>query len=392
MAEKEDFYFLGKAPLSKSLLNRALIIRGWFPDFDIQGTSSCDDIQIMKKALRNPSEKTINCGLSASAFRFLALYFSRKGGEYFLTGQPNLLNRQMRELPMILSQLGASAIREEKGWWINSEGWKPQGDYVNIPYKTTSQYASGLLLSGWNLKRDLFFALNRNQVSFAHFKMTLDFARQLGMEVKGEGTEYCIPAGQTLKVFHYKPEQDQNCLFALAALAALKGKAVFSDWKDHSLQPEAIFPDILKKMEVSLKKENHTLSVFKTNNLKPVEMNLCSTPDLFPVLSVLCAKANGTSRLSGLKHLAFKESHRLNQMEMLFQLSNIPVEKTEDTFTIQGKALNLPVKPFEFDGAGDHRIIMAAALLKKTGVPIQIQGKEAVSKSFPDFFKYIGDA
>ncbi|MCY4512275.1 MAG: hypothetical protein OXB86_01140 [Bdellovibrionales bacterium] len=390
MAEKKEFYFLGKAPLSKSLLNRALIIRGWFPDFDIQGTSSCDDIQIMTKALENPSAKIINCGLSASAFRFLALYLSRKGGEYFLTGQPALLNRQMQELPMILSQLGVSAIKEEKGWQISSEGWKPQGDYVNIPYKTTSQYASGLLLSGWNLKRDLFFALNRNQVSFAHFKMTLDFVQQLGMDVKSEGTEYCIPAGQTLQVFHYKPEQDRNSLFALAALAALTGKAVFSDWTDLSLQSEAVFPHILEKMGVSLKKENHTLSVFKTDHLKPLEMNLCSTPDLFPVLSVLCAKANGTSRLSGLKHLAFKESHRLNQMEKLFQLSNIAVEKTEDTFTIHGNTLRLSVKPFEFDGAGDHRIIMAAALLKKIGVPIQITGKEAVSKSFPDFFKYIG--
>ena len=392
MTEKNEFYFLGKAPLSKSLLNRALIVRGWFSDFDIQGTSPCDDIQIMTKALENPTQGEINCGLSATAFRFLALYLSRKGGEYFLTGEPSLLNRPMQELPIILSQLGASAIRKEKGWKITSSGWKPQGDYVNIPYKTTSQYASGLLLSGWNLKRDLFFSLNRNQVSFAHFQMTLDFVRQLGMEVKGEETEYCIPAGQTLKVFHYKPEQDQNCLFALAALATLSGKAVFSDWTENSLQPEAIFPNILEKMGVSLKKEEKTLTVFKTENLKPFEIDLCSTPDLFPVLSVLCARANGISRLSGLRHLAFKESHRLNQMETLFQLANIPLKKTEETFTIHGKESWNPVKPFEFDGTGDHRIIMAAALLQKTGVPVHIKRKEAVNKSFPDFFKYIGEA
>ena len=392
MTEKNKFYFLGKAPLSKSLLNRALIVRGWFPDFDIQGTSSCDDIQMMTKALKNPTQGEINCGLSATAFRFLALYLSRKGGEYFLTGEPALLNRPMQELPLILSQLGASSMREEKGWKIRSDGWKPQGDYVNIPYKTTSQYASGLLLSGWNLKRDLFFALNRNQVSFAHFKMTLDFVRQLGMEIKGEGTEYCIPAGQTLKVFYYKPEQDQNCLFALAALAALKGKAVFSDWTENSLQPEVVFPSILEKMGVPLKKEEKTLTVFKAENLKPLDKDLRSTSDLFPVLSVLCARARGTSQLSGLRHLAFKESHRLNQMETLFQLANIPVEKTEETFIIYGKESGSPAKPFEFDGAGDHRILMAAALLQKTGVPVHITGKKSVNKSFPDFFKYIGEA
>ena len=386
MTGKDEFYFLGGAPPSKSLLNRALIVRSWFPDFDIQGTSSCDDIQIMTGALKNLSSREINCGLSATAFRFLALYLSRKGGEYFLTGQPALLNRQMQELSMILSQLGASAVREEKGWKILSEGWKPQGDYVNIPYKTTSQYASGLLLSAWNLKRDLFFALNRSQVSFAHFQMTLDFVRQLGMDVKDEGMEYCIPAGQTLKIFHYKPEPDQNCLFVLAALAALKGKAVFSHWTENSLQPEAVFPNILEEMGVPLKKEENTLTIFKTESLKPVEKDLCSTPDLFPVLSVLCTQAHGTSRLSGLKHLAYKESHRLNQTAALFQLANIPVEKTEDTLIIHGKGSELPAKPFEFDGTGDHRMIMAAALLQKTGVPVHITGKEAVNKSFPDFF------
>ena len=388
MTEKEKFYFLGTAPPSKSLLNRALIVRGWFPDFDIQGASSCDDIQIMTDALKSLSSGEVNCGLSATAFRFLALFLSRKGGEYFLTGQPRLLNRPMQELPMILSQLGASAVREEKGWKISSKGWKPQGDYVNIPYKTTSQYASGLLLSAWNLKRDLFFALNRKQVSFAHFQMTVDFVRQLGMEVKGEGAEYCVPAGQTLKVFHCKTEQDQNCLFVLAALAALKGKAVFSHWTENSLQPEAAFPDILEKMGVPINRGENRLTVFKTDFFKPVKIDLCSTPDLFPVLSVLCARANGTSQLSGLRHLAYKESHRLNQMAELFKLANIPAEKTEDTFTIYGKKWGLPVKPFEFNGGGDHRIIMAAALLQKTGVPVHITGKEAVNKSFPDFFKY----
>ena len=391
MTAKDDFYFLGQAPLSKSLLNRALIVRGWFSEFEIHGTSSCDDIQVMTQALKHLPKGEIDCGLSATAFRFLSLYLSRKGGEYFLTGQPALLNRQTEELSMMLSQLGVSVLKKDKGWKIISEGWKPQGDYVNIPYQTTSQYASGLLLSGWNLKKDLFFTLNRNQVSLGHFQMTLDFVRQLGMDVKGEDMEYCIPAGQTLKVFHYKPEQDQNCLFVLAALAALRGKAVFSNWTENSLQPETIFPQTLEKMGVSIKREENKLTVFKQESLKPVEMDLCSTPDLFPILSVLCARANGISRLSGLKHLAFKESHRLNQMAALFQAANISVEKTEDTFIIHGKESWSPTKPFEFDGGGDHRMVMAATLLKKLNVPVHIMGKEAVNKSFPDFFKYIGE-
>ena len=383
------FYFLGRAPLSKALLNRALIVRAWFPDFKIQGTNPCDDIQVMINALNGPLDKAVDCRLSASAFRFLALYLSRRTGEYFLTGRPALLKNRIRELPEILSQLGVTARRERAGWRIISKGWRPQGDCIHIPYKTTSQYASGLLLNGWNLKRDLFFSLNRNQVSLDHFKMTLNFVRELGMDVRGEDGEYAIPAGQTLKVFHYKPEQDQNCLFALAGLAVLKGKAVFSHWEENSLQPEAIFPGILKKMGVTVQKEKGRLTVLKPQRLKTLEKDLKSTPDLFPVLAVLCARAEGTSRLTGLRHLAFKESHRLNQMAKLFQSAKIAVEKTNDSFIIHGQGEGgQGAPPFAFDGAGDHRIVMAAALLNSPKTPIHITGKEAVNKSFPDFFKY----
>ena len=76
-----------------------------------------------------------------------------------------------------------------------------------------------------------------NPVSFAYFKMTLDFVRQLGMEVKGGEGEYCVPKNQQIAEFSFKPEQDKSCLFVLAALAALKGQCLFKPWKSSNLQP-----------------------------------------------------------------------------------------------------------------------------------------------------------
>jgi 3-phosphoshikimate 1-carboxyvinyltransferase len=44
------------------------------------------------------------------------------------------------------------------------------------------------------------------------------------------------------------------------------------------------------------------------------------------------------------------------------------------------------VLPARLHSHGDHRIAMAAAVLGTAGAPIEIDGAEAVAKSYPAFF------
>ena len=391
MSLKKDFYFLGKAPLSKSLLNRALIIKSWFPKFKILGTSACDDIQIMEQACQN-LQKEIFCGLSGTAFRFLSLRVSREKGEFFLKGEPGLLRRPLEEGKQLFSQLGVDFIKEKQGYRVISQGWKCAGDYLNIPYKITSQHASGLLLNAWDLENDLYFSINRNQVSRSYFQMTLDFVRSLGMDVRGSDAEgeYCILKRQTLQVFTYKPEQDYNCLFVLACLAALKGQACFLDWQDDALQPEACFTKILQDMQVKMERNKDRLSIFKTKNLQACSVNLNSAPDLFPVLAALASQAQGQSCLSGLGHVNAKESPRLDKMQALLEKIGVSVVCDKESCTIQGQTGKQASQDTRaFSCSQDHRIAMAACLLREIGISIQIEGEDAVSKSFPEFFNLI---
>ena len=391
-----NFYFLGGGPLSKSLLNRALIVKSWFPDFAIKGSSACGDIQIMEKAVaRLKTEKEFFCGLSGSALRFLAVRLSRERGEFFLRAAPALMARPLHELSGFLAQLGASGRREKNGWRIVSEGWRPQGDCICVPSQTTSQYASALALSGWNLERDLWFSLGRGAASPSYFQMTMDFLRGLGMEIKESGLERQIPKGQRLKVFEYKPERDKSCLFVLGALAALKGRAIFTSYEKASLQPDAVFPEILRAMGVSVERKGDRLSVSRAGELKPVSMDLELCPDLFPVLAVLCAKAGGESRLSGLRRLAFKESNRLKKTRELLRLAGIKTSLEGDALLIygqkewSGRGGRLRSEPAVFDTAQDHRMAMAGELARQAGAALAIQGKEAARKSFPDFFALV---
>lgn len=388
-----SFYFVGEAPLSKSLLNRALIIKSWFSKLDIKGQSQCDDVRIMEQAIQSlqNGESTIHCGLSATALRFLMFRVSRETGKFFLTGESKLLSRPFEDIPGLLGQLGVNVTKTDKGFLIESEGWKPQGDCLYISSQVTSQYASGFILNSWNFPKSLFFVLKDKKISYPYFQMTVDLVKQLGMNIQSSDNEFHIPKNQILKTLEYKPEQDQSCLFALAAFATLKGKATFTNWKKTSWQPDSIFLEILQNMGVLSTLKNDNLTIFKTENLKPISMDLMFYPDLFPVLSVLCAKAEGVSRLSKIEGQVFKESNRLQKTKQLLEMSGIKTEIKNSTFVIYGKKDWPEVPKFSFDVDQDHRMVMAAMLVKRFNKSINIKGKGAVSKSFPSFLSLIGE-
>lgn len=390
---KNNFYFLGKAPFSKSLLNRALIIKSWFPDFVIHNSSQCEDIVIMEKAIKDlKQKKEFYCGLSGTAFRFLATRLSREKGEFLITTKEDLLKRPLKEIKMFLSQLSVQIEQTDKGFLISSQGWKVQGDYINVPSQVTSQYASALVLNSWDLEQDIYFSLNKKSVSYPYLQMTLDFVKNLGLVVQENQTEFFIPKVQTLKTKEYNPEQDKSCLFALASFAVLKGQAVFLDWEENSLQPDNIFPEILQKMGVQIEHKNKQLIVSKCENLKTLNINLKNYPDLFPLLSVLCAKTEGLSTLTGLSHLAFKESNRLQKIKELLELCGIQVKIEKDQCFIYGKKIWKDITPFTFDTANDHRIVMAGELVAHLGVPITVIGKNSINKSFPEFYSCINQS
>ena len=388
---KNNFSFLGKAPLSKSLLNRALIVKSWFPDFSLKGSSQCEDVLVMTKNLYDLSkDKTeFYCGLSAAVFRFLAVRLSRQTGEFLLKGEKGLWDRPLKEISQLLSQLSVFTEKTKAGLRICSKGWKVQGDAVHVPSRVSSQYASALALNSWNLEQDLHFSLEKDPVSFPYFEMTQHFLRSLGFSFQGQGREFYIPKGQSLKKKHYQPEQDKSCLFALACFAALKGEAVFLNWEENSFQPDHIFPEILEAIGVPIKRKNNTLIISQSENLKPLHYDLKGTPDLFPLLSILCAKAEGLSELKGLSHLAFKESNRLIKTEELLNLCGIKTQIKKEGLIIQGQKNWSKRDPFVFDAAKDHRMLMAGELVAALGIPIHIYGKDSINKSFPEFYSFI---
>ena len=110
--------------------------------------------------------------------------------------------------------------------------------------------------------------------------------------------------------------------------------------------------------------------------------------DEIPLIALLCAFAEGESRITGAKELRVKESDRIKTTAELIRGIGGDVEELPDGFIIRGKK-----KLFggNVDSYLDHRIAMTAAVgLIASENGGQIYRPECCAISFPDFFEKLG--
>lgn len=126
-------------------------------------------------------------------------------------------------------------------------------------------------------------------------------------------------------------------------------------------------------------------------------MDANNCPDLFPIVAILAAFCQGTSRIAGVGRLANKESDRAQAiLSMLVQLG-VKARISGDKMIIEGHSLAQRcltghlLKGGNYTSSHDHRMVMAlkVAELGADG-PIVIDDIECVSKSFPTFMELFG--
>ncbi len=128
--------------------------------------------------------------------------------------------------------------------------------------------------------------------------------------------------------------------------------------------------------------------------LRPPAARAVRMIDEYPVLMVLAAFANGTSRFDGIGELRVKESDRIQKMQELLEQCAIPVRSGPDWVEIDGKGdVFGPVTTrtiAAFDAAGDHRIAMCAMVLGMGGFcAITLKDATSIATSYPSFTEHM---
>lgn len=386
-----DFLFQGEIPGSKSVFNRALIVQSFFPAMSLQGFAGCDDVRFMREGLKQLNNHSrIDCGEGGTTFRFMALRVSRQPGTHVLIGTPRLMARPQKGLLSLLQQLGVQTEIKSNELHLVSAGWKKPTGPLKVDTSESSQYASALILSSWLLDFDLEFELVGSKVSESYFSLTLEMLKNLGLKAQETANGYLIPQGQRLAQLSYEVEADMSSMFTMAAAGALAGKSVIQNYPIETRQPDKVFVEIFKRMKIETKLEDRTLEVRANPDMVGVDCNLFQSPDLFPVLAVVCSWAHGISKLHGAPHLVSKESNRIQKVADLLSLLGVKFEVLPDGMIIHGNPSQTLRKGIVFNPDQDHRMVMAAVLMKLKGHEIQIEHPEAINKSFPEFWSMVG--
>ncbi|MCB9025727.1 MAG: 3-phosphoshikimate 1-carboxyvinyltransferase [Bdellovibrionaceae bacterium] len=391
MGQVKPINYTGIIPSSKSIMNRVLIAGSFFGDFNLIGDSKCDDVVKMRNGLEQlMNGEEVDCGSAGTVFRFISFRASRIPGKHIITGSKRLLSRPQQEIIDILLQLGVKAELKDDKFFIESKGWREPQSCLEVDRSKSSQFASGLVLSAWDLDYPLEVRGKGSKLSEGYWQMTLKVLHSLGMQIEESNDRFYIPPEQKITEPDYVAEIDLSSAFAVAAIAALSGRAKLLQFPDlPSLQPDDAFIDVLKLMNVPFELKDNALVVTKATNLRPIEFNLKNCPDLFPVLATLCSFAEGTSKLVGAPHLIYKESNRIEKIGELLKLMDRDFEILDSGMIVHGKSEVKSIRA-SYDPDEDHRLAFAGALARSAGFDIEVLDKKVVNKSFPEFWEVVG--
>ncbi|MBC7458703.1 MAG: hypothetical protein H7235_10515, partial [Bdellovibrionaceae bacterium] len=334
------FNFQGKLDISKSWMNRALIIQSFDPEaIFIEGSSSSQDVLLLRQALKDlaDSKKEFYAGLGGTTFRFLALRVSRHVGEFFIHAEPTLLARPQNELLNIFQQLGIQAQFEAQGLRIKSQGWKEPKGILKVCTNESSQFLSAVLLNSVNLSFDLHIRIEDEVISADYFKYTLQLLKQCGIKAIEFEDSIFIAKSQKLTHMALLGEVDMSSAFSLVVAAVFGGSIKIENWSSETLQPDIQFLKFFQRMGIQFEVQGHHFKISQQHQYKNLSANLNSCPDLFPVLAVLCAFSKGESHLYGATHLKFKESDRILKTTELLKKCGFDVQELEDGMRIKGQ-------------------------------------------------------
>ena len=331
----------------------------------------------------------LDCKESGTALRLLLPVAAALGVSAEFTACGRLPDRPILEFTAALESNGCSFSSQKLPFKLS--GRLKAGEYT-LPGNISSQYISGLLFALPLMEGSSRITLKTKLESSSYVEMTLNTLRKFGISVKKtDGDGYTADGKQRYKsAGSAEIEGDwSNAAFFLAA-GAFGGTVTVNNLPSASLQGDRAIERLLRDFGADVKTAGKSGVSVCAKELRGMDIDVSETPDLFPVLAVAASAAHGTTRLVNAARLRMKESDRIHTVAVMLKGLGADVLEQPDSLIIHGRPY---LTGGAVDGAGDHRIVMAAALAsvlcKNT---VTIFGAEAVNKSYPQFFKDFSSA
>ncbi len=334
-----------------------------------------------------PEGQRIFAGDSGSTIRMIAPLAALAGTRVVLDGNAQLRQRPIGDLLEALESLGvrARSLTDNGCPPVEIQGGRLAGGEVTISGSVSSQYISALLMIAPYTERGIRLRIADGLHSRPYVDITLDVMRDFGVNATNRNyEEFLVEGGQGYRGRHYRIEGDYSQAAYFLAAGAIGGAPVsVSNLKTDSVQGDRYFLSILAQMGCLVEHQKGQVTVSRSNELKGLTLDMGDYPDIVQTVAVVAAYARGKTTLTNIGHLRFKETDRIGDTAIELGRMGIRTEVAEDAMMIyEGKP-----KGAEIEAHDDHRMAMsfAIAALFADGASV-INGAEAVTKSYPQFF------
>lgn len=375
------------APSSKSVAHRMLIcaafargesrILGITPCADVLATIEClnglgakislsgdtavvEGFDVTKASPKAP----LFANESGSTLRFLIPPALLSDKPIIFNGAPRLLERPMTVYEDICRSLGLKFERCKDGICVcgplKANSFKVRGD-------VSSQFITGLLfalplIGGGEIE------ITTRLESKSYIDLTLDAMREFGVSANWDGENKIKVSKGEYRPRDVRVEGDWSAAAFHLALNCVGGNVSIIGLNDLSKQGDKVC-------------EAHLLALSKG----PATISLHDCPDLGPILFAVAAACHG-GEFTDTARLKIKESDRAAVMAEELSKFGAEIEVHENSVTIKKSALHAPVDLLF--GHNDHRVVMSLSVLC-TKFGGEIDGAEAVAKSYPAFFEHL---
>ena len=380
------------APPSKSFAHRYLIgsvlscgkcvIKNIADSDDISATLSCIEqlggsvtkdgniVTVIPTNEKQIENAVFDCKESGSTLRFFIPVVLATGAKNctFL-GSERLLARGIKEYEKLFENSDVKIKSDKKSIEVN--GKLTAGNY-EISGEVSSQYTTGMLFALSVLDGKSTLKITGNAESRAYVDMTIKVLKDFGADItETEKNFFEINGKGRLSPGEFTVEGDWSNAAFLIALSRLVGTISVSGLNENSVQGDRF-----------------CTAAFDALDGENAEIDLKDCPDLAPILFSYAAYKNG-GKFINTRRLRVKESDRANVMAEELKKFGANVKVYENSVEIEKTQLKPPIVPL--CGHNDHRIVMALSVLAAV-FGAEIDGAEAVNKSYPDFFRVIKKA
>ena len=378
------------APASKSVAHRMLILAALCKDKTsvIRGISPSEDVLATIDCLRGMGVKIeydgdcatvhgidfssvnttepLNCRESGSTLRFLIPLAMLSGNEVKFVGSERLMARPQSIYETIAKEEGLTFKRDTDSLTVC--GPLRAGEYF-IDGNVSSQFITGLLFAMSAMDGDTKIIFNTPIESRPYVELTIWTMQKFGARVYYDTDwSFFMFGGQQFKPQNLTVEGDWSNAAFLEAFNHIGGSVKVLGVDEESLQGDRICREYFGRLDKGY-----------------CELDISNCPDLGPILFTMAAIKDG-ARFTGTKRLRDKESDRIAAMKDELQKFGAELEVEENAVTVKKCDLHTPNETLY--GHNDHRIVMSLSVISSL-FGGEIDGCEAVSKSYPKFFEDI---